>query len=161
MGFFDRLSTWRTTLGTSGTAEMADARSTLFPDFGLRGVNEQLSASFDPFNLAVRSAWDPNTAEERELLREGKFDALRHLTDAKMKDLDRETQASYILNITTEVHELRHYHEHFGTTFGFSRVWQTLQDGVEFYRLWNDLEKEPCIKLPLLKWGGATTRPRS
>jgi hypothetical protein len=159
MSFRERLSDWWAELRGSDTPEQINWRSVLFPDFGLRSISEQLSASFDPFNFAVRTARNPDTAEERDILRAGDFEKLKHIATSKVAGMTPEEETKYVFDITSEVHELRHCHEHFGTTYGFSRLWATIQDAIAFNKLWDELKREPTIKLPLIKWGQSPDAP--
>jgi hypothetical protein len=137
-----------------------DARTRLFPDYGLRYPSELLSASFDPFNLAVRSLRSSDIAAECALIFAKNFDELKKLANGKLATFkDEEERIDYVLRITNEFHELRHYHDHFGTTYGFSRISNTIVDAMEFNRLWDVLRAKGRIKLPLLKWAKAADGP--
>jgi hypothetical protein len=136
-----------------------DARTKLFPDYGLRYSSELLSASFDPFNLSVRSGPAADLAAEGALIFAGKFDELRQLASSKIATLGEDEKLEYILHITNEFHELRHYHDHFATIYGFARIHETIIDAIEFNRLWDVLRARGHIKLPLVKWAKSPDAP--
>jgi hypothetical protein len=137
-----------------------DARSRLFPDYGLRHSSELLSVSFDPFNLAVRSVSTADLATECDLIFARKFDELKQHALSKIGSLSEDEKIEYVLQITNEFHELRHYHDHFGTTYGFSRIYETIVDAVEFNRLWDVLRARRHIKLPLVNWAKSPDAPQ-
>jgi hypothetical protein len=137
-----------------------DARSRLFPDYGLRYASELLSVSFDPFNLSVRSQRSADLATECELIFAKDFDGLKRLAAERIASLADDRKIEYVLQITNEFHELRHYHDQFGTTYGFDRVRKTIMDAMEFNRLWDVLRARQHMKLPLLKWAEAPDAPQ-
>lgn len=83
----------------------------------------------------------------------------KKLCNAKLKTLSDEDGVEYVLRIANQFHELRHYHDHFGTTYGFSRIQRTILDAIEFNRLWDVLKAGGRMKLPLLKWAEAPDAP--
>lgn len=137
-----------------------DARNRLFPDYGLRYASELLSVSFDPFNLSVRSQRSADLAAECDFIFAKDFDELKRFTREKIASFGDDRKLEYVLQVTNEFHELRHYHDHFGTTYGFARVQKTILDAMEFNRLWDVLRARRHMKLPLLKWAKASDAPQ-
>jgi heme oxygenase len=129
-------------------------------DYGLRHPSELRSTSFDPFNLTVRSVPTADLATECDLVFAGKFDELKRVALSKISTLEEDEKIKYVLQVTNEFHELRHYHDHFGTTYGFQRIYETIMDAVEFGRLWDVLRARGRIKLPLTKWAKSPDAPQ-
>jgi hypothetical protein len=148
-------------LVTFAARSRAEPRIEMFSEYGLRAESEQLSASFDPFNFAVRGGRSHDIEAEVELIRAGKFDETKAMIAGKLNKLSSRRRISYALRVTSETHELRHYHDHFATTFGFSRIMATIQDGMDFSQMWGSLRKERRIKLPLLSWAKAEDAPEA
>ena len=136
-------------------------RTQMFPEYGLRTESELLSASFDPFNFAVRRATSHDVEAETELTRAGKFDDAKALIAGKLAKLPEKRRIGFAMAVTSEIHEQRHYHDHFATTFGFSRIMATLQDGMDFSQMWQSLRKQGPIKLPLLRWAADADAPEA
>jgi len=137
-----------------------DARTRLFPDYGLRYESELLSVSFDPFNLSVRSQRSADLATECDLIFAKNFEELKRLTSERIASFGDDRKVEYVFQITNEFHELRHYHDQFGTTYGFDRIQKTILDAMEFNRLWDVLRARRHMKLPLLKWAKASDAPQ-
>jgi hypothetical protein len=136
-----------------------DARAELFPDWGLRSESEELSAAFDPFSLQLAPGLEHETAREALALVVGDLDEARAIAKPKLAWLTPAERVPYMLEVTRGIHELRHFHDQFGTTAGFSRVVRTLRDALAFHVLWEELRKLKSIKLPLAKWAGQPDAP--
>jgi hypothetical protein len=151
-GLFRRRHRQRTALG-DGTG-----REALFPDWGLRAESQRLSASFDPFSLQLTHGLGPEVAEAGMALAAGNMEAARSLV-RPLESLPRGKQVPYMLEVTQGLHEIRHFHDHFGTTAGFSRVVRTLRDAMAFSDMWQELRKAGRICLPLAAWAGRPDAP--
>ena len=101
-----------------------DPRAQMFPDYGLRAESERLSASFDPFNFALHTERSHATDEEAKLIRAGKFDEAKALIAGKLGSLPERKRIGYALSVTSEAHEMRHYHDHFAQLLVFHALWK-------------------------------------
>lgn len=134
-------------------------REDLFPDWGLRPESEELSAAFDPFNLQLKPGVDRDIADEVDALLAGDFETAGQIARPKLGMLPRSERVEYMLRVTQCLHELRHFHDHFGTTAGFKRVLRTLDDGIQFYTLWDQLKQLGTVCLPLSQWARQSDAP--
>lgn len=131
----------------------------VFPDSGERSDTSDLLGSFDPFNLLVSAPSPPDQAKERRLLMQGKLNYARQAAKKKLCHLPDNQRLTYIAQVTSGLHELRHFHDYFGTTSGFACLLRTLEDGMAFHQLWSQLRQGPRIKLPLAEWGRHADAP--
>lgn len=138
-----------------------DARAILFEEYGLRPESSGMLASFDPFNLALQAESAEAVEPELQLIMDGKLDEAKAIVAAKLPQLNDRQRLDYAREITAGIHELRHFHDHFFTTFGFDRIMRIVEDAIDFNRLWDALKKEPVIKLPLAKWAKQHDAPQS
>lgn len=136
-----------------------EAREILFPEYELRPESNDLLGSFDPFNLALEIQPSSDVRHELDLIMLGKLDEARAIVQAKLQPLDAREKLNYSLQITVGVHELRHFHDHFFTTFGFQRIVRTIEDGMNFHKMWDALKREPVIRLPLAQWAREEDAP--
>jgi hypothetical protein len=131
----------------------------LFPDPSLRMDPEHPSALFDPFNLRLSLEEPLPFSDARGRLMRGEVEEVKKNVLPEFWLKNGPQRLAFILDLTSGVHELRHYHDHFGTTFGFHRILRTIEDAIEFNRVWDSLKKEPKIRLPLGKWGRSADAP--
>jgi hypothetical protein len=137
-----------------------DVRAALFPDPSLRMDAEHPTALFDPFSLCLSLEAPPPFSDDRKRLMRGEIEEIKKDVLPEFWLKSGPERLGYILHVTSGIHELRHYHDHFGTTFGFHRVLRTINDAIEFNRVWNALKKEPKICLPLGEWGKSAEAPQ-
>jgi hypothetical protein len=155
IGFIKRRFQRKTAVGDH------DARAALFPDWGLRRESEELSAAFDPISLQLTPGLDQDVAEESRALMDGDLEKARRIARSKLSFLSRGKRVPYMMRLTQGLHELRHFHDHFGTTAGFSRVVRTLSDANDFHTLWEELKERNVVRLPLAVWARQSDAPPS
>jgi hypothetical protein len=134
-------------------------RESLFPDYGERQDLQDLGASFDPSSLLFQSDVPRGGKSEYDLLMAGNAKRVRRMIPWKTLLLTRRKKLSFILSLTSGIHELRHFHDYFGTTCGFARLMQVIEDAVEFSSAWDKIRSESRIKLPLAVWGKQADAP--
>jgi hypothetical protein len=71
---------------------------------------------------------------------------------SKAASLDTDSRFEYALRVSSEIHELRHWHDYVGTTWGYERLVRTLQDGGHFNQMWKSLDRAVPVQLPLTAW---------
>jgi hypothetical protein len=135
-----------------------DPRVVLFRDWGLRQESEHLSASFDPFSQKLTPALSQDVAEAGMALATGDLERARTLV-RPLALFKRGEQVPYMLELTQALHEVRHFHDQFGTTAGFARVVRSLRDGAAFSEMWHELCKLGHVRLPLAAWAAQPDAP--
>jgi hypothetical protein len=131
----------------------------MFPDYGVKEDIEELLGSFNPFNLLLCLQRPLGISKERDLIMRGEFEEAKVLVRDKFFLMNADERLSYIFKVTSGLHELRHFHDYFGTSCGFARLLQVFKDGIEFNKLWDQLKQERRIKLPLAMWAKAGDAP--
>ena len=125
----------------------------MFPDWGARRDRGGMLGLFDPSNLEVYLDANLGADEERALLRDCKFDEAAEIVRKNARSMSDAERLDYAMRVTTEVHELRHVHDYFGTTWGHERFIRTVRDVAQFHMMWTALGDMQEIRVPLQTWG--------
>lgn len=136
-------------------------RDVLFPDERLRDDIDTLRPYFDPFNFLVSLRRDPVTGKVQNLISDGDIEGAKKETRDILLTMSHGRQIEYLLDVTSGLHERRHFHDSFGTIVGFGRQLAIIEDGAAFNQLLDELKREPALKLPLLVWARDPDAPRA
>ena len=114
---------------------------------------------FDPSNLELYLDANLEADEERALLRDCRINEAAEIARRKAAAMTDTQRFDYAMKATSELHELRHVHDYFGTTWGHERFIRTVGDAAEFHRMWTALDGVATIELPLRTWGTSRDAP--
>jgi hypothetical protein len=139
-------------------------RQVFFPDPSVRPDLSTALGFFDPFNLMLYTQKRPaiaaeNTDKVGELINKGKYVEAKAMVSNRVFLLNGAQRQHYLLQVTADIHERRHFHECFGTKFGFQRQLQIVADSHSFYRMLNVVKAGGTIKLPLMRWAEQPDAP--
>jgi hypothetical protein len=134
------------------------SREVLFPDERLRDESS-LRASFDPFNFRIALKKPATSRAVHDLVMAGNIKEAKRQTHDVLLTMPASRQRSYLLEITSGLHEMRHFHDSFGTLCGIARQLQVVRDAIAFNQLLDALKQHGRLKLPLLVWANQPDAP--
>jgi hypothetical protein len=123
----------------------------LFPDRGAASKPNSQQPSFDP-DLFLLDSGQASEPEEVQLWRHGNTAQAQRLGWEKIGRMPLDEAISYAGNATNGIHELRHCHDLFGTTAGFSRIDVMVSEALTFHDLLLALRQHGRMRLPLARW---------
>lgn len=157
--WFTRAFARRKNDGFSPSAASGDYRDVLFPDERAENELPEWRPFFNPFNFRVHVTGSRVVSDAREAILRGELVRAKELTADVPRLMAPDESVAHMLDLTSGLHELRHFHDLFGTTWGFAHVSAIIDDGVEFSRVLSALKQGGMLRLPLAAWASSAGAP--